>query len=366
MTYGWKSFDDQERGGAEHGRAAGSAFDRLSRRVADRAAARDAAEAIRAALTADELNAALAHEQALRSGRSPGPATMERAARPSLAGTKAAGRSRSEKTGKATVGKKPSGSGRAKKRQGSRRGGTGTSRGLLGRALRRVRRWLLWPLKALGMLLLGLVLLFVSAVALTRWIDPPGGLYMAQERWRLGAIERQWAEIDTLPPHVPRSAVAAEDARFCSHSGIDWESLGEAVGDYLDGTRVRGASSITQQTAKNLWLWHGRSLLRKGLELPFTGLMELLWGKERILEVYLNIAEFDEGVFGINAAARHYYGMPAASLSAQEAARLMTLLPSPKRRDPHRFGAALSRRANQIASGAETIAARGDDGCFTE
>ncbi|MEM6487990.1 MAG: monofunctional biosynthetic peptidoglycan transglycosylase [Pseudomonadota bacterium] len=208
------------------------------------------------------------------------------------------------------------------------------------------------------------VVLAVVLVGLTRWVDPPGGYYLLSERMRLGVVDHRPLPLEDLGVGVARAAVAAEDARFCSHGGVDWAAVRDALDDYAQTGRLRGASTITQQTAKNVFLWHGRTMVRKGMEIPFAALMEWFWGKRRILEVYLNVAEFGEGVFGVEAAARHYYNLPAAGLSERQAARLMALLPSPKTRDPRALSSGLRKRAGRIAAGARTIAARGDDACF--
>ena len=223
---------------------------------------------------------------------------------------------------------------------------------MIGWLVRRLARAFLW--------VLGLVLVWIVAY---RLIDPPGGLYMAREWWRLGGIERQWRDLDEISPHLARAVVAAEDARYCRHAGLDLEAIGKAIEERERG-RVRGASTITQQTAKNVFLWHDPSWLRKGLEAGVALIMEPLWGKARILEVYLNVAEFGEGVFGAEAAARRYYGIGAAELNPGQAARLAAILPNPKERDPNRLGGSLVRRVRQIDQGAGTIAATGDDACF--
>jgi monofunctional biosynthetic peptidoglycan transglycosylase len=157
-----------------------------------------------------------------------------------------------------------------------------------------------------------------------------------------------------------RSVVAAEDANFCLHWGFDMAAIREAVAE--GGTR--GASTLSQQVVKNVFLWHGRNWGRKALEAAITPAMELVWTKRRILVVYLNVAEFGEGIFGVEAAARHYFGVSAAELSAVQAARLAAVLPDPKDRDagdPSRF---VRNRARAILSGAETIAADGRAACF--
>ncbi|WP_234455354.1 monofunctional biosynthetic peptidoglycan transglycosylase [Thermohalobaculum xanthum] len=218
-------------------------------------------------------------------------------------------------------------------------------------------------LRALARIVGRVLLVVILWVVLWRVADLPGGLYMAKEWWRLGGIEREWRGLDRISPDLARAVVAAEDARFCQHWGLDLAAIEDALEDRERG-RIRGASTITQQTAKNVFLWHGPSWTRKGLEAGFAPLIEVVWGKRRILEVYLNVAEFGEGVFGAQAAARHYFGTDASQLTLRQAAALAAVLPNPKARDPNRLSGKLNRRARQIAGGAETIAARGDDGCF--
>ncbi|MCL5776691.1 monofunctional biosynthetic peptidoglycan transglycosylase [Limibaculum sp. FT325] len=223
----------------------------------------------------------------------------------------------------------------------------------------RRRRVMRWALRIAGRVLL---VVFVWIV-LWRVAPLPGGLYMAAETWRLGGIEREWRGLGRISPNLARAVVAAEDARFCAHWGLDLEAIDKALEERERG-RVRGASTITQQTAKNVFLWHGPSWTRKGLEAGFALMIELAWGKRRILEVYLNVAEFGEGIFGAEAASRHYFGVAASQLSLAQSSALAAILPNPKARDPLRLGSNLRRRAAQIAQGAETIAARGDDACF--
>lgn len=237
---------------------------------------------------------------------------------------------------------------RRKKKTVQRRGRF--ARGLLRRA-RPVIRILGWSL--FGVLLW---------VALYRFVPVPGGFYMAQEAIRLGGIERQWQPMRAISPDLARSVMAAEDARFCDHWGFDFEAIRRAMAERERG-RVRGASTISQQVAKNVFLWHGRSWVRKGLEAGFTGLVEILWPKRRILEVYLNTAEFAPGVFGAEAAARHYFGVDADSLSPQQAARLAAVLPSPKKWSASRPSDYVQRRARAILSGAGTLRATGRASC---
>ncbi|HUF86375.1 MAG TPA: monofunctional biosynthetic peptidoglycan transglycosylase [Thermohalobaculum sp.] len=222
----------------------------------------------------------------------------------------------------------------------------------------RLRRLVARPLRWLAYALAG-VILWVGAYTI---VPPPGGYYMAAEWWRLGGIERDWVGMDAIPPHLARAVMAAEDARFCGHRGFDLVEIEKAIAERGRG-RVRGASTISQQVAKNVFLWHDASWLRKGLEAGFTVMIEAIWTKRRILEVYLNVAEFGEGVFGAEAAARHYWAKPAAELTLGEAARLAAVLPDPKHRDPRRGSDFMNRRAAAIAGGARTLEGEGRAAC---
>lgn len=202
------------------------------------------------------------------------------------------------------------------------------------------------------------VLLWVVSYAI---FPVPGTFYMMSERGRLGSsIDYQWVRIEDISPHLARSVVAAEDANFCEHWGFDLTAIRAAIEDGAN----RGASTISQQTTKNAFLWHGRTWFRKALEALMTPVVEVIWSKERILEVYMNIAEFDEGVFGAEAASRHYFGVGPEELSALQAARLAAILPAPKHRSASRPGAFVKRRTAQIIDGAATIAQDGRSDCF--
>ena len=163
-------------------------------------------------------------------------------------------------------------------------------------------------------------------------VNPPTTIYMSQESRRLGGVDREWVSIEEIAPVMARSVVAAEDANFCQHWGFDLKAIKVAIA----AGGHRGASTISQQTVKNVFLWHGRNFTRKGMEALMTPLVEAVWSKRRIVEVYLNVAEFDEGVFGVEAAARHYFGVGPEALSATQAARLAAILPSPKTRSASR------------------------------
>lgn len=210
------------------------------------------------------------------------------------------------------------------------------------------------------LLLIGL-LGAVAAVLLFRWLNPPITLLMVTEWRRLGGIERDWVGLDRMSPHLPLSAAAAEDARFCDHWGFDVDGIRNAL---ADDTRLRGGSTISQQVAKNVYLWPARSWLRKGLETGFTVLIEVFWPKRRIMEVYLNVAEFGEGVFGVEAAARHYWDLPAADLGPQRSARLMAVLPDPRGRSPTSGSKFITRRGAAIERGAATLREEGRAACL--
>lgn len=203
-------------------------------------------------------------------------------------------------------------------------------------------------------------LVVVALVALGAVFNPPTTAYMFSEGRRLGGVEQTWVPMEEIAPVMARSAVAAEDANFCLHWGFDLAAIKLAI---AEGSS-RGASTISQQTVKNVYLWHGRVWIRKAAEAMITPLVEAIWPKRRIIEVYLNVAEFDEGVFGVEAASRHYFGVAAADLSATQAARLAAVLPSPKTRSASRPSTAVQKRSRQVRDGAATIRADGRAACF--
>ena len=213
----------------------------------------------------------------------------------------------------------------------------------------------------LGLRGLGVVAVaFLLLVGLLTFVNPPLTHTMFAEWRRLGAIERQWVDADEIAPAMMRSVVAAEDANFCLHWGFDISAIRVAL---EDGAR-RGASTLSQQTVKNVFLWQGRSWARKALEALMTPVVEAVWSKRRILEVYLNVAEFGEGIFGIEAAAQHYYGIAASGIGPEQAARLALLLPNPRARDPRALPEPFGRAIRRVMQGAETIRVDGRSGCF--
>lgn len=183
---------------------------------------------------------------------------------------------------------------------------------------------------------------------------------MFAEGWRYGGVDQQWVDFDEIAPVMARSVVAAEDANYCEHWGFDMA----AIRDALEDGSGRGASTLSQQVVKNVYLWQGRSWLRKALEAVMTPLVELVWTKRRILEVYLNVAEFDKGVFGVDAAAHRYFRVGPQELTPMQAARLAAVLPDPKDRSAARPTAFVQKRADSIMDGAATIKADGRASCF--
>ncbi len=239
-------------------------------------------------------------------------------------------------------------------RKSKRRSKSGSKSAPARRRFRLTR--LLFRLLLIFALVMGLLL------AANIWINPPRGFYMKAEASRLGQIKREVVPMSQIAPVMARAVVAAEDANFCNHWGFDVRAIRQA----LDQGAGRGASTLTQQTVKNIYLWHGRSWLRKALEAMITPLMEGLWSKRRILEVYLNVAEFDTGVFGVEAAAKHYFGVSAKDLNSKQASLLAAVLPDPKGRSASKPSDWVRKRARSIRDGAATIDRDGRASCFED
>jgi monofunctional biosynthetic peptidoglycan transglycosylase len=201
-------------------------------------------------------------------------------------------------------------------------------------------------------------LLSVVATLPWRWIAPPTTAFIARERMdRAGAgdskVYYRWRSWEEISPHLAIAVVAAEDQKFPSHHGFDFESISKAIRDRF--SRPRGASTISQQVAKNLFLWRERSLLRKGLEAYLTVLIESLWPKRRVLEVYLNVAEFGPGIFGAGAASELLLGKPATQLTLDDAALLAAVLPSPRRMSPRHPSQYVRKRAVEIEEAVRSL-----------
>lgn len=189
--------------------------------------------------------------------------------------------------------------------------------------------------------------------------DPvrPVSTLMLARHMLFQSVDRQWMDLEQIAPVMVHSVIMSEDGKFCSHGGVDWEELNAQIDDALEGEKVRGASTLTMQTSKNLFLWTSRSYLRKAAEIPLAIYLDLIWPKHRIMEVYLNIAEWDEGVFGIEAAAQHYFGRSASRLTARQAALLTITLPNPQGRNAakptrgmNRIADIVQRRARQAGA----------------
>ena len=187
-------------------------------------------------------------------------------------------------------------------------------------------------LRLLAMVFGAVVALVFLTILLFRFVNPPTSAFMLA--YQLGSapepLRQEWVPMAEISPWMPLAVVASEDQRFPYHAGVDFEAIRKAVSEYKAGEGLRGASTITQQTAKNLFLWNGRSFVRKALEAVLALGIDGLWPKERVLEVYLNIAEFGPGIYGVEAASQSYFGKPARKLSQTQAARLAAVLPNPK------------------------------------
>lgn len=208
--------------------------------------------------------------------------------------------------------------------------------------------------KILLVLLLVLLLPYLLT-PLYRVVNPVSTLMLG--RWLTGAmVVREWASLDEIAPVLPRTVVGAEDAKFCTHRGIDWDSLRDVIEDAQDGEATRGGSTITQQVAKNLFLWPGRSVIRKGIEFPLALWIDLVLPKRRILEIYLNIAEWGPGgQFGIEEGAAHAFGKSASALNAREAALLAAILPNPVARSARQPGPTVRRMAGVYMARANAV-----------
>ena len=223
------------------------------------------------------------------------------------------------------------------------------------------RRWYRWLVYGVAVLC-GVPLILML---LLRWVPPPSSAFMLTrqvERFMPGSkvppLQYTWTALDRISPDLLLAVIAAEDQRFFEHHGFDFRAIELAVAHNARSGSIRGASTITQQTAKNLFLWSGRSYLRKGIEAGLAVCLELLWGKRRILEVYVNIAEFGDGIYGIGAAAERYFGKSPARLTRQEAALIAAVLPSPRTLHPDHPSPYLKARAFWILRHMQALGGR--------
>lgn len=225
---------------------------------------------------------------------------------------------------------------------------------------RRTRLWLVALLVA--------ALAPLGGVVVTAFLPPAPTFLMVREAIRGRGLDYRWRSLDRISPHLVDAVIAAEDARFCEHRGFDMKAIEKALDHNAQtsqngGRRVRGGSTISQQTAKNVFLWPSRDWIRKGLEAGYTVLIETVWGKRRIVEVYVNVAEWAPGVYGAQAASRHWFGKDADALTPREAARLAAILPSPRRYQAAAPGPYVRRRAARIQAAMRTVRNEGLNAC---
>ena len=221
--------------------------------------------------------------------------------------------------------------------------------------LPRLLRWARW-------LLAGWVIGTAGVVLVLRFVQPPTTAFILARRLQASrtsepgfSIKQTWVPISRISPSAQLAFIAGEDQKFASHWGFDVQAIEDAMEDHLEGKSARGASTLTQQVAKNLFLWNGRSWVRKGLEAYFTVLIELFWPKRRILEVHLNVAELGNGIYGVEAASRTYFAKPASMLSSQEAAALAAVLPNPRTRRVNAPSVRVLERMQWIADQAQRL-----------
>ena len=217
--------------------------------------------------------------------------------------------------------------------------------------------------RLLGLILLALIAVPVVGVALFAVVPPTPTILMLQQAAGGRGLDYRWRGLNDISPNLVDAAIAAEDARFCSHHGFDMEAIQKALDHNAEGGRIRGGSTISQQTAKNVFLWPSRDWIRKGLEAGYTVLIETVWSKRRIMEVYLNVVEWAPGVYGAQAASRHWFGKDAADLTPREAARLAAILPAPRRYKAASPGPYVRRRASRIQAAMGTVRGDGLNAC---
>jgi monofunctional biosynthetic peptidoglycan transglycosylase len=204
------------------------------------------------------------------------------------------------------------------------------------------------------------IALTLVLVVAFKWLPVPVTATMLMDG---NGITKDWESLDNIDRNLVSAVIASEDQRFCQHSGFDTEAIEQAMRDNLEGGKIRGGSSISQQTAKNVFLWQGGGYFRKGLEAWFTFWIELVWGKRRIMEVYLNVAETGIGTYGAEAGSQRYFGHSAARMSRDEASRMAAALPSPKKRSVKNPGGWLARHGNRIEGRIGMVRRDGLDAC---
>lgn len=244
----------------------------------------------------------------------------------------------------------------SKPKRRMRRGKLPSDRAIAGAMFGRILRWVFRVITFF-------ILASVALVIIYRVVDPPITPLMLIRPMEgiaggnLVGISKKWVRIDDINPALLRSVIAAEDGRFFTHSGIDWKAVDQAQkrNERSKGKKIYGASTITMQCARNVFLWQGRNYIRKGLEVYFTYLMEFFWSKKRILEVYVNVIEWGDGVYGVEAASEKYFGIPASKLNARQAALLASVLPNPRKWSPAAPTGYINRRASMIQGRARGV-----------
>ena len=234
------------------------------------------------------------------------------------------------------------------------------------RAPRRPGGWGRFFRALLVVLFLVLVVGPLGMVVLYRFLPPPITILMVERLAQGQGLDHRWRPLSAISPAVPRAAIAAEDARFCAHHGFDMVAVEKAIQhNQRQPGRIRGGSTISQQTAKNVFLWPERSWVRKGLEAYFTVLIEAIWGKPRIMEVYLNTVEMGPGIYGVEAASQRYFGVSASNLSPAEASRLVAILPSPLKWQAINAGPYVRRRTGRIDAASGAVRRDGLSDCLS-
>ena len=227
----------------------------------------------------------------------------------------------------------------------------------------RKRRWVRHVFKWIWRLIFWFVVISLLLVVIFRFVPIPFTATMAGDLFSGRGVTKNWTPLSGIDPDMARAAIAAEDGEFCAHWGFDFEAIAGAAVRNARGGRIRGGSTISQQTAKNVFLWQGGGFFRKGLEAWFTLLIEGIWGKKRIMEVYLNVAETGIGTYGVEAGSHRYFGHSAASMTTGEAARIAAVLPLPKKRAGVAPGGFTRRYGNTIRSRIGVIRREGLDSC---
>ncbi|OCL24916.1 monofunctional biosynthetic peptidoglycan transglycosylase [Gilliamella sp. wkB72] len=205
--------------------------------------------------------------------------------------------------------------------------------------------------------LIGLMLFSVFLILLMRWVNPWGSMLMVERKianWNINQ-QRIWKDWDQISDNIKIAVIAAEDQQFANHWGFDFKAINRALNYNKNNRKIRGASTITQQVAKNIFLWSSRNWIRKGVESWFTVWIELIWSKQRTLEIYLNSVEWGEGIFGIEAASRHYFGVSAKQLTKEQASLLAAILPNPRKWSPVNPNILTQKKAKWILGQMENL-----------